>query len=85
MTTLFCHVLSKTVYLAQFQLENRRSIESANRELERKTALFKHDLKEVRHFFFLYDHLLWTSGSVDLSFHVNTNSTLFLLPGPETW
>ena len=64
MTTLFCLVPGKTVYLLnsitqflvklyihsiQFQLENKRSIESANRELERKAALFKHDLKEVRH------------------------------------
>lgn len=30
-----------------FQLETKRAIESANRELERKAALFKHDLKEV--------------------------------------
>jgi len=28
-------------------LETKRAIESANRELERKAALFKHDLKEV--------------------------------------
>ena len=34
-------------YLIYFQLENKRTIESANRELERKAALFKHDLKEV--------------------------------------
>ena len=37
-------------YLVYFQLENKRTIESANRELERKAALFKHDLKEVSNY-----------------------------------
>ena len=84
MRTLFYLVLNETVfsifpgkffqlsilsiYSIQFQLEHKRSVESANRELERKAALFKHDLKEVRHLFFLYDHLQWTCCGLNISF-----------------
>lgn len=40
--------LEKVMRELDNELENKRTIESANRELERKAALFKHDLKEVQ-------------------------------------
>ncbi|XP_073258724.1 rho-associated protein kinase 1-like isoform X1 [Porites lutea] len=40
--------LEKVMKELDNELENKRTIESANRELERKAALFKHDLKEVQ-------------------------------------
>lgn len=40
--------LEKVMKELDSELENKRAIESANRELERKAALFKHDLKEAQ-------------------------------------
>lgn len=40
--------LEKVMKELDNELENKRGIESANRELERKAALFKHDLKEAQ-------------------------------------
>lgn len=40
--------LEKVMKELDSELEHKRSVESANRELERKAALFKHDLKEAQ-------------------------------------
>lgn len=40
--------LEKVMKELDNELEHKRSVESANRELERKAALFKHDLKEAQ-------------------------------------